>query len=110
MLGHPKAGASWEDIAMQEIVRLLDVAWDRCFYWAVHQGAELDLLVFRGGRRLGFEFKRMSAPRLTRSMHVALEDLALDRLFVVHPGAERFPLHKRIEALGLVAAASEGVA
>ena len=94
---------------MQEIVRLLDMPWDRCYYWAVHQGSELDLLVMHGGR-LGFEFKRTSAPRVTRSMHVALEDLDLERLYVIYPGTERFPLHERVEALGLVAATKEGIA
>lgn len=110
LFGHPKAGASWEGFAMQEVVRLLDVPWDRCYYWATHQGAELDLLVLQGGRRLGFEFKLTSSPRTTRSMHSALEDLALDRLYVVFPGETRFPLHERIEAVGLLAAASDGVA
>ncbi len=110
LLGHPKAGASWEAFAMQEVVRLLGVAWDRCYYWATHQGAELDLLVLRGGRRLGFEFKLTSSPKTTRSMHSALRDLALDRLHVVFPGEERFPLHERIEAVGLLAAAADGFA
>ena len=49
LLGHPKAGASWEGFAMQEAVRILGVDWDRCYYWATHQGAELDLLAFRDG-------------------------------------------------------------
>lgn len=108
LLGHPKVGASWESFAMQEIVRLLGVPWDRCYYWATQRGAELDLLVFEGGRRLGFELKRTSSPRTTRSMHSALEDLGLDRLYVVYPGEERFPLHERVEALGLQAALEEG--
>ncbi len=108
LFGHPSAGGSWEAFAMQEVVRVLDVPWDRCYYWATQQGAELDLLVFRGGRRLGFEFKRTSAPRTTRSMHSALEDLALQRLYVVFPGKTRFPLHERIEAVGLVAASVGG--
>jgi predicted AAA+ superfamily ATPase len=101
LLGHPKAGASWEGFAMAEVVRSLDVPWDRCYHWATHQGAELDLLVIRGGKRLGFELKRTSAPRLTRSMTTALDDLGLERLYVVYPGEERFPLHRRAEAVGL---------
>jgi len=48
------------------------------------------------------------APGTTRSMHSALEDLALERLFVVYPGEERFPLHERVEAVGLVVAARQG--
>ncbi len=109
LLGHPKAGASWEAFGIQEVVRLLGVPWDRCYYWATHQGAELDLLVFRGNRRLGFELKLTSSPRTTRSMHSALQDLALDRLYVVFPGEDRFPLHERIEAVGLRAAAAGGI-
>lgn len=103
LLGHPKVGASWEGFAIQEVVRVLGVSWDRCYFWATHKGAELDFLVFAGGRRLGFELKRTSAPRVTRSMHAALDSLNLDELTVVVPGSERFPLHEKIEAIGLSA-------
>lgn len=109
LLGHPKVGASWEGFAMAEVVRLLDVAWDRCYYWATHGGAELDLLVMTGGRRLGFELKRSSAPRATRSTFAALESLDVDRLYVIYPGDQRFPLHERMEALGLLIAAEHGI-
>lgn len=109
LLGHPKVGASWEGFAMTEVVRLLDVPWDRCSFWATHQGAELDLLVTSGGRRLGFEFKRTSRPRATRSMFSALEDLSLDRLFVIYPGEQRFPLHECIEAVGFLLAVEGGI-
>jgi predicted AAA+ superfamily ATPase len=110
LLGHPKVGASWEGFAMAEVVRRLEVPWDRCYHWATHQGAELDLLVIRGGKRLGFELKRTSAPRLTPSMRSALDVLGLDRLYVVYPGPSRFPLHERVEALGLVPLLEEGAA
>lgn len=94
---------------MQEAVRILGVDRDRCLCWATHQGAELDLLVFQGGRRIGIEFKRTSAPRLTRSMLSAVTDLMLDRLFVVFPGDSRFPLRERVEAVGLAHACAEGL-
>ena len=109
LMGHPKSGASWEGFAMQEMVRVLGVDWDRCYYWATHRGAELDLLAFDGVRRIGFEFKRTSAPAMTRSMHSALSDLKLDRLFVVYPGDARFPLHDRVEAVGLALACIDGL-
>ena len=109
LIGHPKSGASWEGFAMQEIARILGVAWDQCYYWATHQGAELDLLTMKKGQRIGFEFKRTSAPAMTRSMHSALDDLKLDRLFVIFPGDTRFPLHERVEATGLSLACAEGL-
>lgn len=109
LAGHPESGASWEGFARQEIVRLLGVEWESCCYWATHRGAELDLLAFDGGRRLGFEFRRTSAPAMTRSMHSALSDLELDRLVTVFPGRSRFRLHERAEAIGLTLACTEGI-
>ena len=72
---------------------------DQCYFWATHTGAELDLLVTRGGRRYGFEFKRTTAPRVTPSMRTALEDLRLTRLHVIHAGSETFPLAPNIRAV-----------
>ncbi len=96
---HPKLGASWEGFTFEAVVRRLGVDWRDCYFWATHAGAELDLLVVRGRRRWGFEFKRTSAPVVTRSMRVALEDLRLERVDVVHAGPHTFPLAPRIRAL-----------
>lgn len=98
---HPKLGASWEGFALAEVVRALGIPWDRCSFWATHQGAEMDLVVEVGGRRLGVEAKRTDAPGVTRSMHVALADLELDEILVVHGGAASFPMADRIRALAL---------
>ena len=94
---------------MHEAVRILSADWEECHYWATHGGAEIDLLVFHGGMRIGLEFKRTRAPVMTRSMHVALADLRLDRIYVVMPGHARFRLHERVEAVGLGHACEEGL-
>jgi predicted AAA+ superfamily ATPase len=78
--GHPKVGASWEGFVLEEIMRHLGIRGEECFFWATHAGAELDLLIVRGKRRLGFEVKRTSSPKLTPSMRSALADLGLQRL------------------------------
>lgn len=109
LLGHPKVGLSWEGFALHEVVHRLEYEWENCYYWATHRGAELDLLVFDGGRRIGFEFKRTSSPGMTWSMHSALADLKLDRLFLVYPGGARFPLHDRVDAVGLELLCSDGI-
>lgn len=96
---HPRAGASWEGFALEQVLRLARP--DQAFFWATHQGAELDLLMFRGSRRIGVEFKWADTPRLTPSMRIAQADLKLDELYVVHPGAQRYPLAPRIEAVPL---------
>lgn len=101
LAGHPKIGASWEGFALKEVVARLGARPEECFFGAMHSGAELDLLVVRGARRVGFEFKYTAEPRLTRSMHTALADLRLDWLDVVHTGEQTFPLAKSVRALAL---------
>lgn len=99
--GHPKSGASWEGFAIAEIATRLRAGYGECFFWATHTGAELDLLVARGGERRGFEIKRTTSPRVTPSMRSALADLKLDSLDVVHAGDLTFDLAPRIRAVAL---------
>ncbi len=101
LLGHPRVGASWEGFALHQIVRALAADWRDCHHWRLHTGAELDLLVTRGQRRIGFEIKRTDAPRVTPSMRSALDVLQLEKLYVVHAGAEAWPMDERIAALPL---------
>ena len=73
----------------------------RCWFWATHGGAELDVLVLDRGRRIGYECKLTDSPGMTKSMHVVLADLKLDHLFIVYPGEDRFPLAEHVTAIGL---------
>lgn len=98
---HPKLGASWEGFALEHVLRVLRVPPAEAFHWSTHAGAEVDLLVVRGDRRWGFEFKYADAPRTTKSMRVALDDLHLERLIVVYPGERDYALDDRITALAL---------
>jgi uncharacterized protein len=98
---HPKVGASWEGFALDVIVSRLAARPEECFFWATHGGAELDLLVIRGSRRLGFEFKRTTAPTVTRSMRTALQDLRLDEIIVVHAGSRSYSLDRKVRAISL---------
>ncbi len=98
---HPRLGASWEGFALETVIRTLGARPEECYFWATHAGAELDLLVIKGGKRFGFEFKRTEAPGLTPSMKIALKDLKLHRLDVVHAGQETFPLAEKVRAIPL---------
>lgn len=97
--GHPKLGASWEGFAIEQIITLLQA--QEAYFWATHSGAELDLLVHIRGKRYGFEIKFADAPGVTRSMRIALNDLALDHLWVIYPGRQAYPLDTRITVLPL---------
>jgi predicted AAA+ superfamily ATPase len=97
--GHPKIGASWEGFALEHVVhhfRTRDM-----YFWATHAGAELDLMVTIAGKRFGFEFKYTDAPGKSRSMHTAIEDLALEHLWVIYPGIHKYALDDKMTALPL---------
>jgi predicted AAA+ superfamily ATPase len=96
---HPRVGASWEGFLIEQLRRALRAESDELHFWRTQDGAELDLLFVRGRTRIGFELKRSTTPKLTRSMHQALADLRLDALYVVHAGAHRFAMHDRVEAV-----------
>lgn len=96
---HPKLGASWEGYAVEEVLKALRP--DDAYYWATHNGAEIDLVLFKGGKRIGVECKRADAPTFTPSMRIALADLKLDQLMVVYPGERRYRLEGRVEVLPL---------
>jgi uncharacterized protein len=99
LAAHPKLGASWEGFVIEQI--LGRTGEHGAYFWNVHGGAELDLLLLRDGKRWGVEVKYADAPSLTRSMHVAMETLRLDHLWVVYPGAKGYPLDRRATALPL---------
>lgn len=99
VVSHPKVGASWEGFVIEQIVHLLRAPPEQCFHWSTHTGAQLDLLVLDGARRLGFDVKRAEAPRMTRSMRSAMETLNLDSLDVVHAGTQRYRLAPGVRAL-----------
>lgn len=101
LLDHPRCGASWEGFAIEEVIRRTGALPEECHFWATHTGAELDLIIVRGRRRVGYEIKRSPSPGLTPSMRIALEDLRLSRLTVVHSGTERYRLGPKVEAVPL---------
>lgn len=96
---HPRYGASWEGFALEQT--LIAHGQRDAYFYGTQRGAELDLLLLRRGKRWGFEFKCSDAPKTTKSMHVALDDLKLEHLWVVYPGTLRYPLTENITALPL---------
>lgn len=106
LLLHPKLGASWEGFAIEQV--LASEPHSEAAFWATHQGAEIDLLLVHRGILHGVECKRVDAPRMTPSIRIALEDLGLDRVAVIYPGARRYAIADRVEAVPLASLAEPG--
>jgi predicted AAA+ superfamily ATPase len=99
LAGHPKYGASWEGFALEQVLSVVDSR--QAFYWGTHSGAELDLMLMLGGKRYGVEFKCADAPGMTKSLHIALEDLKLERAWILYPGRESYPVHEQVRVCSL---------
>lgn len=105
LLTHPKVGASWEGFVIEQI--LMTEPHDEAWFWATHQGAEIDLVLRQGGKLFGIEIKRADAPRLTPSIRNALDDLGLERVVIIYPGVKKYPLAERVDAIPLQALADK---
>ena len=97
ILSYPRCGASWEGYVIEEVIRSVEP--DDLYFWATHNGAEIDLVFMKNGRMYGVECKRADAPALTPSMKIALEDLGLERIAVVYPGKQRYSLSKKVSVV-----------
>lgn len=97
---NPRYGASWEGFALEQLCSVTGIEPDEAFFWGTHGGAEMDLIVERGGKRYGFEFRVTEKPSVTHSMTIAQADLDLEKIYLVYPGELSFPLRDGMEALG----------
>ena len=102
LLLNAKLGASWEGFALEEVIRFYEVDEQHCFFWSTHSDAELDLLIFKDGKRLGFEFKFSDSPKVTKSMRMAIETIQLDFLTIVTPISCDMMIEKNIRVCGLM--------
>jgi predicted AAA+ superfamily ATPase len=81
---------------MEQVIGAIGVDSRECFFWDVRTGAEIDLVIERGGCLHGFEFKRSLSPKFSRSMRSAIETLDLSDLTVVYPGEHTFALAENV--------------
>ncbi|MBW2266289.1 MAG: DUF4143 domain-containing protein [Deltaproteobacteria bacterium] len=98
---HNKIGPSWEGFALECVCRSVGGPEQVFHFWSTHSGAEMDLFWQHAGKNWGVEFKYADAPKLTRSMKIALEDLELEHLWVVYPGKETYGLSEDVTVIPL---------
>ncbi|MFH1379870.1 MAG: ATP-binding protein [bacterium] len=101
LLSHNKLGASWEGFVLESVSKIIGKRNEELFFWNTHAGAELDLFWQDKGKNWGIEFKYSDAPRITKSMQIAIDDLNLHKLWVLYPGKESYKLNRKITVLSL---------
>ena len=100
LMGHPRLGASWEGFALEQILRIIGPV--EPYFWSTYSGAEVDLFFSKNGKRYGIECKFNEAPKISKSMHIALNDLGLSHLYVLYPGKDSYPVAENISVVSLV--------
>lgn len=98
---NPKLGFSWEGFALEQIIRCQNIDDEDCYFWGSSNGAKLDLLIIKNNKKFGYEFKYTDSPKITKSMHIALQELKLENLKIIIPGNQTFKLHDKISVVGL---------
>lgn len=98
LAGHPIVGASWEGWVLEQIAQLIGAQWQLSFYRTA-SGAEMDVVAERGSRKIGFEIKFSSTPTLGKGFWSALNDLQLDRVYVIAPVEVGYPLAPNVEVV-----------
>ena len=94
LFSHPQVGASWEGFALEQVLQKLEP--NEAYFWATHNSAEIDLFIRHQGRRYAVEVKFNEAPKVTRSMRIALDDLNLNHLLIIYPGTNKYPVDEKI--------------
>ena len=97
----PRLGASWEGFALEETLRVADASEEEAYFWSVHGQGELDLMVLKNGKRLGFEFKFADSPKITPAIRMAQSCLKLDQVNLVCPGSMSHLLDDQVRVTGL---------
>lgn len=97
---HPRVGASWEGFALGQLLQIVKPS--QAYFWSTYSGAELDLFFLHRGHRYGIDFKFSEAPKVSRSVRIAIKDLSLRHAWIVYPGQHQYPIDEQISAWPLL--------
>lgn len=84
LLGHPIYGNSWEGFAIEQILTAFGDSGFAGFY-RTQTGAEIDLVLEMGKRRIGIEFKASTAPTVTQGFWNCLKELNIKEKWIICP-------------------------
>lgn len=99
LMGHPVFGPSWEGYCIENILTQLQ-GWQPYFYRS-SSGNEIDLLLEKGDRKVAVEFKTATAPKPTRGLYQALNDLGIEEAWIIAQTEDSYPFNDRVHISSL---------
>jgi hypothetical protein len=94
LLGHPCLGNSYEAFIIASILEKFP-RYEGSYYRS-SSGAEVDLVLEKGEKRIAIEIKSSSVPKVTQGFYEALKVIKPAKVFIVAPVDESFPLKEEI--------------
>lgn len=90
LFGHPVYGASFEGYIIENIISQLS-RWKASFY-RTSNGAEMDLVLEKGNKRLAIEIKSSSSPKVSKGFWSSIETLQPSQSYVIAPVESSYPI------------------
>ncbi|MDQ7049078.1 MAG: ATP-binding protein [Enterobacterales bacterium] len=94
LLAHPIYGASFEGYVIENILSKLN-RWKASFFRSA-SGAEIDLVLEKGMKKICIEIKASSSPKPTRGFWTAIEDIKPDISYIVAPVKNQYPIKTNV--------------
>lgn len=100
LYNHPVYGSSWETLVIENVLQKYS-SWDSGYYRTAN-GAEIDLVLEKGMKKIAIECKASTAPKPSKGYYIAMEDLKLNSGFVIAPiDGEPYPLNEKVTVISL---------
>jgi predicted AAA+ superfamily ATPase len=101
LFAHPVYGASYEGYVIENIVTQFP-RWQTSYY-RTSNGAEIDLILTKGMRRIAIEIKSSTSPQVSKSFWNSIETIAPDRTVVIAPVEGEYPIADDVMVMPLYA-------
>ena len=99
LLSHPVFGESWEGLVIENILSELN-DWDG-YYYRTSKGAEIDLILEKGLKKIAVECKASSAPSVSKGFYIAMEDLKIEEAYIIAPVKDEYPVKENVWVMSL---------
>lgn len=91
---HPVYGTSWEVTVIENIIHKFK-NW-KYYYYRTSNGSEIDLILTKGNKKIAIEIKASSIPKVTAGFWNALEDLKVDKAYIIAQVSMPYPLKNEV--------------
>jgi predicted AAA+ superfamily ATPase len=99
LAGHPSFGSAWESLVLINLTASFPQY--NFFFYRTSHGAEIDIIVENGLKRIAVECKASQSPKLKSGTYTAINDLSPIVSLVVAPVDKGWPLKEKVDVVNI---------